>query len=40
MQDIYKNIEEQNLIKKCKVLIVFDVMISDMNNNNWIVIEL
>ena len=40
MEDIYKNIEEQNLGKKCKVLIVFDVMISDMNNNNWIVIEL
>ena len=34
MQDVYKNIEEYNLIKKRKVLIVFDDMIADMINNN------
>ena len=28
-----KNIEEHNLVKKRKVLIVFDDMIADMNNN-------
>ena len=33
MQDIYKNIEDYNPIKKCKVLIIFD-MIADMINNN------
>ena len=33
MQDIYKNIEEYNLGKKCKILIVFDDMIADMVNN-------
>ena len=33
MQDVYKNIEEYNLGKKCKVLIVFDDMIADMINN-------
>ena len=33
MQDIYKNIEEYNLGKKRKVLIVFDDMIADMINN-------
>ena len=27
MQDVYKNIEEYNLVKKCEVLIVFDDMI-------------
>ena len=34
MQDVYKNIEEYNPIKKCKVLIVFDDMIADMIDNN------
>ena len=33
MQDVYKNIEEFNLVKKHKVLIVFDDMIADMINN-------
>ena len=43
MQVVYKNIEEYNLGKKCKVLIVFDYMIADMINNkklNPIVTEL
>ena len=30
MQDVYKNLEEYNLGKKCKMLIVFDDMIADM----------
>ena len=30
MDDIYKNIEEYNPNKKRKILIVFDVMITDM----------
>ena len=34
MQDVYKNIEDYNPIKKRKVLIVFDDMIFDMINNN------
>ena len=34
MQDVYKNIEYYNPIKKRKVLIVFDDMITDMINNN------
>ena len=34
MQDVYKNIEDYNPIKKRKVLILFDVMIADMINNN------
>ena len=29
MQDVYKNIEEYNLGKKRRILIVFDDMISD-----------
>ena len=33
MQDVYKNIEDYNLNKKRKVLIVFDDMIADMINN-------
>ena len=33
MQDVYKNIEEYNLEKKSKLLIVFDDMIADMINN-------
>ena len=43
MQNIYKNIEECNLGKKLKVLIVFDDMIPDMINNkkrNPVVTEL
>ena len=43
MQDVYKNIEDYNQGKKCKVLIVFDDMIADMTNNkklNPIVTEL
>ena len=34
MQDVYKNIEEYNPMKKRKILIVFDGMIADMINNN------
>ena len=33
MQDVYKTIEEYNLRKKRKILIVFDDMIADMINN-------
>ena len=43
MHNVYKNIEEYNLGKKRKVLIVFDDMIADMINNkklNSIVTEL
>ena len=43
MQDVYKNIEDYNPGKKCKVLIVFGDMIADMINNkklNPIVTEL
>ena len=43
MQDVYKNIEEYNIGKKRKTLIVFDDMIADMINKkelNSIVIEL
>ena len=43
MQDLYKNIEDHNPIKKCKILIAFDDMIADMINNiklNPIVTEL
>ena len=34
MQDVYKNIEDYNPIKKRKVLIIFDDMIAAMINNN------
>ena len=34
MQDVYKNIEDYNPIKKRKILIVLDDMIADMINNN------
>ena len=34
MQDVYKNIEDYNPIKKRKILIVFDDMIADMISNN------
>ena len=43
MQNVYKNIEEYNLGKKCKILAVFGNMIADMVNNkklNLIVTEL
>ena len=33
-QDVHKNIEDYNPIKKRKLLIVFDDMIADMINNN------
>ena len=33
MDDIYKNIEEYNPNKKCKILIVFDDMIAAMLSN-------
>ena len=42
-QDVYKNVEDYNPIKKRKLLIVFDDMIADMisnNNLNPIVTEL
>ena len=34
IQDVYKNIEDYILIKKRKILIVFDDVIADMINNN------
>ena len=43
MQDVYKNIEDCNLNKKRKILIVFDDMITDLINNkklNPVVTEL
>ena len=43
MQDVYKNNEDYNAGKKCKILIVFDEMIADMINNkklNPVVTEL
>ena len=43
MQDVYKNIEEYNLKKKHKILIVFDDMVADMiinKNLNPIITEL
>ena len=33
MQDVYENIEEYNIGKKRKMLIVFDYMIADIINN-------
>ena len=33
MQDVYKNIEEYNVDKEHKILIVFDIMIADLINN-------
>ena len=32
MQDLYKNIDEYNVDKECKILIVIDDMIADMIN--------
>ena len=43
MNDIYKNIEKYNAVKKNKILFVFDDMIADMISNktlNRIVTEL
>ena len=42
MQDVYKNIEDYNLGKKCKILIVFDDIIADIIKNklNPVVTEL
>ena len=43
MRDVYKNIDDYNLDKENKILIVFDDMIADMIHNkklNSIVIEL
>ena len=43
MYDVYKNIEDYNTGKKCKILIVFDDMIANMINNkklNPVVTEL
>ena len=43
MRDVYKNIEDYNLGREYKILIVFDDMIADMINNkklNPIVTEL
>ena len=43
MQDVYKNIDEYNVVKERKILIFFDDMIADMINNkklNSIVTEL
>ena len=43
MQDVYKNIEDYNPNKECKILIIFDDMIADMINNkklNPVVTEL
>ena len=39
MQDVYKNIEDYNPIKKRKVLIIFDDTIADMINNNKLILE-
>ena len=33
MRDVFKNIEDYNLGRERKILIVFDDMISDMINN-------
>ena len=33
MKDVYKNIEEYNIVKKLKMLIVLDDIIADMINN-------
>ena len=33
MQDVYKNIDEYNIDKECKMLTVFDDYIADLINN-------
>ena len=43
MQDVYKNINDYNIDKENKILLIFDDMIADMNNNkklNSVVTEL
>ena len=43
MQDVYKNVEDYNPGKKCKILIIFEDKIADMINNktlNPVVTEL
>ena len=43
MKDVYKNIEEYNLDRKCKILLVLDDIIADMISNkkpNQVVTEL
>ena len=43
MQNVYKNIDEYNVDKERKILVIFDDMIADMINNkklNSIVTEL
>ena len=40
MQDVSKNIDENNLDKECKILIVFDDMIADMINHKKLNISL
>ena len=43
MDNIYKNIEEYNPSKKCKILITFDDIVADLLNNeklDSVVIEL
>ena len=40
MQDIYKNIEEYNIVEKRKILIVFDHMIVDVIRNKKNLIQL
>ena len=37
MQDVYKNINEYNEDKERKILMVFDDIIADMNNNKKLV---
>ena len=34
MDDIYKNIEEYNPNEKCKIFIVFDMIVDMLNNKN------
>ena len=36
MQDVYKNIDDYNADKECKILTAFDDMIADMINNKKI----
>ena len=36
MQDVYRNIDEHNPGKECKILLVFDDVIADMINNKKI----
>ena len=38
VDDIFNNIEEGNLNKKCKILIIFDDMIADMLTNKNLIL--